>query len=210
MDLRARRLARWGVGLASAVAALLVAIVIATGEGGDRFDTRNSNLSPSDLPRFGRHDVLWLGEGFEGLPLTQLSERVEPAAPGFSPPIPSGVNMVVAIYGTCRPPAGEEGGCAPPLQVQTWPACEVALADLERVDARLTVRGVPAIEGAGRLALATGGVTVTIFGTSRAQARRAAAALVVANREGPAVGAPLPAPVAAPPDAPCEATAPAG
>lgn len=211
MRSRSRRsVVRWGAGLTFVVAALVAAVVIATGQSGDKFDERNSNLTPSTLQSFSRHDVLWLGDEFEGLPLTQLSEKIEPAAPGFNPPIPSGVNMVLAIYGTCRPPVGEEGGCQPPLQVQTWPACEVALSDFDRVDARLTIRGVPALETGDQLALATGGVTVKIFGTSRAQVRRAAAALVFANRNGPATGAPLPVPVTVPSQAPCQATAPTG
>jgi hypothetical protein len=78
---------------------------------------------------FDRHALYWVGERFEGLDL----EHVETDAGEF----------VTLVYGTCEP-AGSDGGCAPPLQLQIQPLCThlgtVARAPIWR---RRTVRGAP-------------------------------------------------------------------
>ncbi len=91
-------------------------------------------------------------------------------------------NSVTVSYGDCvadQPDANHEAhGCIPPLQIQTFPACERNSA-LYRVDTEgtpmprtdTTVRGVPAAYfddsdtgGASRLEIYTGSVTVVLFG----------------------------------------------
>jgi hypothetical protein len=90
------------------------------------------------------------------------------------------------VYGTCA--ASADQGCAPPLEVQSWPACERSSADYnagppgraQPIEPRATfeVRGVPArLYDDGSLELSTGDVTVVIFGRDRAQLMAAAEAL---------------------------------
>ncbi|MGH3031467.1 MAG: hypothetical protein ACRDNE_12045 [Gaiellaceae bacterium] len=94
------------------------------------------------------------------------------------------------IYGDCE--AESDAGCAPPLQVQVWRACERNLPSYSRTPAgdplpheKVRVRGVPAafFEGGGRLELYTGDVSVVLFGEGRDQLLRAAGALRGANVE---------------------------
>lgn len=119
---------------------------------------------------FDRHRAYHLGTSFEGLPLTAAPDaRGGPA--GGNP----GVDFV---YGTCDPGGGlfADGGCAPPLSVQTWSACERSIAGLDVPYRRMTVRGVPAaaVDGDTRLEVQTGDVTVVVFATTRHLAWRAA------------------------------------
>jgi hypothetical protein len=75
------------------------------------------------------------------------------------------------IYGVCT--AEEEQGCAPPLEVQVWPACVRNLSlyspsgpvPQAAVPVWATIRGVPAafFEDFQRLELQTGTATIVIF-----------------------------------------------
>ena len=68
-------------------------------------------------PQFTRY---FLGQDFESLPLTDTSyscHRPTPPSDGIARE-----DLVSFIYGDCTP--GDEGGCAPPLEIQTWPACD--------------------------------------------------------------------------------------
>lgn len=58
-----------------------------------------------DLARLGSTEepIYWLGETFDGLPLTHASERL-------------------LVYGDCEPQS--DTGCAPPLELQHWPLSE--------------------------------------------------------------------------------------
>lgn len=94
---------------------------------------------------------------------------------------------IFVVYGTCH--AESDTGCAPPLEVQTYRACDRSPADYTRAGRRLrprratTIRGVPARSyGDGRLELSTGKLTVVIFGRSKQLRERAAAALQPALR----------------------------
>jgi hypothetical protein len=132
------------------------------------------------------------GEAHGDLPLTAVERRFDD-----SPDAPVRANYVDFIYGTCEPPEGE-GGCAPPLSVQVWAACErnpmVYGPEVAR-EGPLDVRGVPAyfFEGGRRLELSTGTATVVIFAASRDEALAAANALEGVNNELTA-DAPLPPP----------------
>ena len=138
---------------------------------------REGAADPSKLlataESFERHRLYHLGSSFEGLPLT--------AAPDARGGPASGSQGVDFIYGTCDPGGGpfDEGGCAPPLSVQTWSACERYIALLADPYRRTKVRSVPAayIDGDTRLELQTGELTVVIFARTLDQARRAAKAL---------------------------------
>jgi hypothetical protein len=127
-----------------------------------------------------------LGSSFEGLPVTALLRDCELPYPGE----PGRANHVTYVYGDCVLPTPADGGCAPPLEVQTWPACERSLADyydpaFPDAYSRTTARGVPAasFDGGTRFELYAGGSTIVIFGADPAQVRRAADA-VVADPDG--------------------------
>jgi len=139
---------------------------------------------------------LSLGTEFDGIPLVAVLRRVDT---GGDPAEPIRANYVSFIYGTCDP---YPDGCAPPLEVQVWPACVRNPRVLSYVGlgepATITVRGVPGVYvdeglGSGRLELATGTSTVVLFGSSRAELLRAAEALRGVNIDVP-TGSPLPAP----------------
>lgn len=103
--------------------------------------------------------------------------RVDPESLGRS-------RFALRVYGKCE--ATTETGCAPPLQIQSWPACERSAADytfgaperrLEPTEV-VDVRGVPGrFYGNDRLEISTGAVTVVIFGDSRELVLTAADAL---------------------------------
>jgi hypothetical protein len=100
------------------------------------------------------------------------------------------------VYGTCE--ATSDQGCAPPLEIQSWPACERSAADysggspdnperLEPIE-KFELRGVPArLYDDVSVELSTGAVTVVIFGRTRAQLL--AAAKELRGEAGPALGA---------------------
>lgn len=146
----------------------------------------NSSLAAARA--FSQFPLYFVGEAFEGLQLVAVERH--PAQVGF-------------LYGTCSIPMGgdgAQGGCAPPLAVQVWPAC---VRDSSRYpfapDERIRVRGVAAAfyEGHRRLELSTGEVTVVLFGQERDQLIAAAAALRGVNAPVPGlVGLPRPAPIA--------------
>ena len=126
------------------------------------------------------------GSAVDGLPLTATLARDDTGSVSF-------------VYGDCA--AGDDAGCAPPVEIQVWPACRRHLA-LYRLDGRspvpepATVRGAPAgsFDGGTRLELQTGDATVVVFGDSSARVSRVAAAL--ASVDGSVrPGRPLPAPV---------------
>jgi hypothetical protein len=97
---------------------------------------------------------------------------------------PTRVNKVVTFYGTCNP-ASNDGRCAPPLQVASWPACERNLALYEKYPApdgttdpytRTTIRGVPAaiFDGGQQIEVYTADTTVVIFSEKAGLAKAAA------------------------------------
>lgn len=126
---------------------------------------------------------------------TQTAGGIDPTSLGRG-------NFVASIYGSCK--ATSDQGCAPPLQIQTWPACERSAADYTVEGRRLqpsevlSIRGVPArFYGDDRLEVSTGDVTVVIFSDNRALALAAARALrtTPSSPDGVGPSANLPAPV---------------
>ncbi len=111
------------------------------------------------------------GERVDGIPLAAVLRREDTA------------DFVSFIYGDCV--ASDDAGCAPPVEIQVWPACRRNLALYGAGDAagppleRIIVRGVPALlfdEGT-RLELETGRATVVVFGGTRARVLRIVTAL---------------------------------
>jgi hypothetical protein len=145
-------------------------------------------LSP-DLERIERETagpVYWLGPSFEGLPLThsegpQPPSRMGPStqrAPGAprrpSTPAPG----PFFVYGECNGEGdGDSFHCTgPQVQLQHWPIASPSRYPEYFSCTRTTIRGVPAAQFSD-LEIYIGRSPVRIFAPSRAQARRAAAAL---------------------------------
>jgi hypothetical protein len=160
--------------------------------------------TPADKPANFR--LYSLGPRFAGLPLTAVLRGcgTPQPVPGDNPKLPPTYrsNSVSYIYGDCTPPPGE-GGCAAPIQLQIWPACERNVAQYEHRPKLTRRRGVPSSAGDGALELYTGDSTVVIFTSDRSLGRRAVSAIQPVRRgDAPAVVPPvlevtkrLPAPV---------------
>jgi hypothetical protein len=154
----------------------LVAVLTAVGCSGEK-PTRagtDRNLSFEQAQAFDEFPLYAPGESYGDLPLTHVLRRFDgsPEAPPVRP------NYVDFIYGTCE---ASDQGCAPPLSVQVWAACERnPMTSPEAQQERpIEFRGVPAYfyEGGRRLELSTGTSTVVIFARGRSDALAAAAAL---------------------------------
>jgi hypothetical protein len=88
-------------------------------EGPTTASERHLPCTTADRP--ANFHVFWLGPRFEGLDLSAVLRRCDKPYPGE----PLRANWVSFIYGTCEiSPEQTEGGCAPPLEVQSSPACE--------------------------------------------------------------------------------------
>ena len=100
-------------------------------------------------------------------------------------------NYVSFVYGDCVPE--DDAGCAPPAEIQVWPACRRSIALYRApppagpVAERTMIRGVPAafLDDGTRLELQTGSSTVVVFADSRGRAARIARALRPLSESGP-------------------------
>lgn len=162
-----------------ASSALLEAGAIA-GPQGSTFSSAHSSRY-KHCPRDGRSvnfPAYFLGARFEGLERTARTRRCD--RPRRDEPIRA--NYVDYVYGSCDP---AQHGCQPPLQVQSWPACERNPSSYDGPligpdrSARFHIRGVPAhfYDDGTRLELSTGKATIVLFGDRRGQLKRAAEAL---------------------------------
>ncbi len=175
--------------------ALLVALALSgcSGEEPSSGTAATGNYSLAQARTFADFPLYAPGEAFDELPLTAVVRRFDDSPDG--PPVRE--NYVDFVYGMCEAPEGE-GGCAPPLSVQIWAACErnpMAYGPEIAREGPLEVRGVPAyfFEGGRRLELSTGTATVVIFASGRDSALSAANGLEGINNQL-AAGAPLPPP----------------
>jgi hypothetical protein len=69
-------------------------------------------------------EIFSAGAEVASLPLTATVRRCDTAAPDYEAP----ANRITYIYGSCKIPEGSTG-CSPPLEVQTWPACQRSKGD---------------------------------------------------------------------------------
>ena len=180
--------------------ALILAAVIAAGaaalvllrsghaEANARPDAPKSTFSVAQAKGFTDFPVYDAGDSVEGLPLVAELRRVG-----------GGTNYVSFIYGDCT--AVDDYGCAPPIEIQIWPAClrnpSLYAGPGAPVGDKATVRGVPAAfyEDGRRLEIQTGTSTVVIFGRRQAEVVTVADALRGVNVPVRA-GDNLPAPAA--------------
>src|SRR4051812_32815613 len=78
--------------------------------GGTALPCTDENGASVDVPRYSA------GASFEGLKQTKSFRRCDA-------PSPMGrANFVSYIYGSCDPQPDQ--GCSPPMEIQTFPACE--------------------------------------------------------------------------------------
>lgn len=129
-----------------------------------------SSFGMPDALAFATFPLFDAGDRVDGLPRTAVLRRDDAA------------DFVSFVYGDCTP---RDEGCAPPVEIQVWPACRrnLHLDGSDRPSTptpeRTIVRGVPAawFEDGLRLELQASTSTIVVFGDSRARVRRVAAAL---------------------------------
>lgn len=201
------------------IAALAMVLALTPGAGGEPAPPQAaSSTPPRDVSLEScdaNFDTYQLGPSFQGLelaaqPIRQCSDpqpvATESAGGKVDPESLGRNHSVTWVYGDCA--ATSDMGCAPPLQVQTWPACERSPADYtfgepeheRRLEPTETfeVRGVPArFYGDERLELSAGVTTIVLFGSSKKLLLDAASSLSTAKGAPDQVSAddPLPAPV---------------
>lgn len=133
-----------------------------------------------EVPNF---DTYTLGAEILEHRLTATIRRCDAPAPppalrGIVPDDAARANFVSYIYGDCTPSTNfaDESSCAPPVEVQVWPACERSLADYSGhspISGKSIgqIRGVPAwsFEGGNRVELYAGSATIVVFANSPAE-----------------------------------------
>ncbi len=172
---------------------MLALVLAATGPAGDARREPTSSITLEQARAFDEFPLYSAGERVDGLPLAAILWRDDTAS------------YVSLVYGDCTP--GDDAGCAPPAEIQVWPACRrnLALYDVVHPAApvveRTTIREVPAafLDDGTRLEIQTGSSTVVIFADSRTRALRIAAALRAVDGYV-AAGEPLPPPAPGAPD----------
>jgi hypothetical protein len=106
---------------------------------------------------FDDYTLYYLGDSFQGLPLTYA---------GRGGGNGTGLRRSWSfIYGTCTPPPGNEGGCAPPVEVQDWSICTRFPAIYPGPTPKLApADGAKSLPAGGGLDVYTGETTIVIFG----------------------------------------------
>jgi hypothetical protein len=135
-------------------------------------------------------DTYSLGHDFGQLSLTAVKRECKaPDATAIAVGAPAlRQNTKTYSYGTCEQPAGLDSGCADPVSVQNFPACERNLSLYKRYPAPdgavypydLTrIRGVPAaiFDDGDRIEIYTGDATVVVWGQDPDLVRKAAESL---------------------------------
>ena len=181
-----RRLVLVGV-VAFGVALVLVLAEAGSGPAGETRAARHASAAREALRSFDEFPLYDAGARVDGLSLVAVRRREDTA------------DFVSFVYGDCA--ASDDAGCAPPAEIQVWPACRRNLALYESSGSdgvapqRVVVRGVTAglFDEGTRLELETRGATVVVFGDSRARVLRIANALRALDGSVRA-GEPLPPP----------------
>ena len=203
---------KWWLALSVPACALLavalLAIAMAGGKAGAKsqpsgaapvprgwISTHERVLRHEALPCTGIEDpinfeVFSSGPEVGGLPMTAAVRRCDFATPAYEEP----ANRLTYSYGTCEIEAGETG-CAPPLEVQTWPACQRSLADYSFEGEPIPHRLIGRLGGAkvvefdflveNRIEVYAKSSTVVIFADSPGLAREAVSRLTPQMRGTP-------------------------
>jgi hypothetical protein len=139
---------------------LLLAALAGCGGGGDEV----SDAELGELRRSGQGPFYWVGRQAAGLPLTH-AQATGPGRASF-------------LYGDCDPSGGllAEGGCGPPIQIQTWPFRHRQWAKAYGCSRLPDVGGLPAARH-DSLVVFTGTSFVKIYARSPREERQVALAL---------------------------------
>jgi hypothetical protein len=131
-------------------------VLAGCGESGSG-EPEESGVDLDQARSFDDYTLYYLGESFRGLPLTFA---------GLGPGSGTGLRRSWSfIYGDCTPPAGSDGGCAPPLEVQNWSICTRFPALYPGPTPNTSpMHGAETLPAGGGLDVYTGETTVVIFG----------------------------------------------
>jgi hypothetical protein len=158
-------------------ASAFVATAVAQGPGDESAGSGRDHLQCTAFDQEMGFSNYWAGPSFDGLELTSVIRSCGGPPRGE----PAGWDNVTYIYGDCD---ASRGGCAPPIEIQTWPSHLRNRGLLDIAGTPTHVEGIPATRyGGGRLEIHHPGVTVVVFGDEVARVDRFAGALV----EGPPV-----------------------
>jgi hypothetical protein len=173
------------IAVACAVVTLFFAVAVAPGaSGGPEATPGQVSHGPHEtLPCTGPKEPVNF-ESFSagptpvGLPLTATVRRCDSDGSAHEWP----ANYVSYIYGDCEIPEGATG-CQPPLEIQTWPACQRSMADYSFEGRPLPHRKLPKHGGAevvelqipleNRIEVYTKSATIVIFALDPDLARKA-------------------------------------
>lgn len=177
---------------------VLICVLVALGIAGGALvsqraggDSPRGNSSLAEARAFTEYPLYNAGDEVAGLPLSYVLKQ------------PAGKTDSVTVsfmYGDCVA-AEDDAGCAPPIEIQNWPAC-VRNPSLYKgqggfgpTPRETTVRGAPAafFEDGQRIDVQTGTTTVVVFGRSESEVAAVAGALRGVNN-GVSETDPLPAP----------------
>lgn len=156
-DQRNRSVVRWLV--AGAIPIILGLAVVAVARTFDRTPRIHGSFTMEEARSFQGFAIYNAGASVSDLPLVAILRRSDAA------------DYVSFIYGRCENVGGN--ACAPPMEIQTWPACRRHLGlytgPQTPTPERATIRGAPAafFEGGRRLEIQTGRSTIVVFGRSR-------------------------------------------
>lgn len=127
-------------------------------------------------------EIFSAGPSIAGVPFTGVQRRCGGSAPADEPS-PDFINY---IYGHCEIPAGATG-CEPPLEIQTWPACQRSLGDYSFEGHPVPFRRLQDVGGAevveinfmvdNRIEVYTKSSTIVIFANTPDLAKKALGSL---------------------------------
>jgi hypothetical protein len=120
----------------------------------------SEGISLSEVKRFDAYPLYYAGDEVAGNKLETIvgedgwERNPDQRSVGFT-----------FVYGDCDPPDGlfAEGGCAPPVQIQTFSICDRNLGMYRGKQDLLEIRGAKASTNGGGLEIFTGTTTVVIF-----------------------------------------------
>jgi hypothetical protein len=163
----------------TAVLASSAAVLVACGSATHDAAPLAGGLTLGEAQEFDEFPLVYAGEWVDGLPLVAIVRREDTA------------NYVSFVYGDCRP-LTPDGGCAPPAEVQVWPASRRDPSSYDAVRGRsppeLTrIRGSPAafFDAGTRLEIYTAEVTIVVFARTPARLARIADALRCVAADAP-------------------------
>lgn len=132
-----------GVGASATICAIAAVTAMASpGLGRTRASTVSGTVVTCTVGRPTSVGSVNLGPLIDGLPLVSSANLCNPVAPGK----PATVPFSLAVYGDCTP--APEEGCAPPLEIQTWPECRRNMASYSITDAAGNQQPYPHVQSA--------------------------------------------------------------